>query len=100
MKVQTIFERTEIKYIITLKQREALLRLIESCIKPDEYGESTVCSLYFDTDDFLLIRNSMDKPVYKEKLRLRSYSTPKAGCDMQRRWITSTTASCPTTPRS
>ena len=78
MKVQTIFERTEIKYIITLKQREALLRLIESYIKPDEYGESTVCSLYFDTDDFLLIRNSMDKPVYKEKLRLRSYSTPKA----------------------
>ena len=78
MKVQTVFERTEIKYIITLKQREALLKLIESYIKPDEYGESTVCSLYFDTDDFLLIRNSMDKPVYKEKLRLRSYSTPKA----------------------
>ena len=77
MKVQTIFERTEIKYIITLKQREALLKLISSYIKPDEYGESTVCSLYFDTDDFLLIRNSMDKPVYKEKLRLRSYSTPK-----------------------
>ena len=77
MKIQTIFERTEIKYIITLKQREALLKLISSYIKPDEYGESTVCSLYFDTDDFLLIRNSMDKPVYKEKLRLRSYSTPK-----------------------
>ena len=50
MKVQTIFERTEIKYIITLKQREALLKLISSYIKPDEYGESTVCSLYFDTD--------------------------------------------------
>ena len=77
MKVQTIFERTEIKYIITLKQREELLKLISSYIKPDEYGESKVCSLYFDTDDFLLIRNSMDKPVYKEKLRLRSYSTPK-----------------------
>lgn len=78
MKVQTIFERTEIKYIISLRQREALLKMIEAYIKPDEYGESTVCSLYFDTDDFLLIRNSMDKPVYKEKLRLRSYSTPKA----------------------
>ena len=78
MKVQTIFERTEIKYIISLRQREALLKMIEAYIKTDEYGESTVCSLYFDTDDFLLIRNSMDKPVYKEKLRLRSYSTPKA----------------------
>ena len=77
MKVQTIFERTEIKYIITLKQRAALLKLIDAYIKPDEYGESTVCSLYFDTDDFLLIRNSLDKPTYKEKLRLRSYGTPK-----------------------
>ena len=55
MKVQTIFERTEIKYIITFRQREALLQRIASHIQPDEYGESTVCSLYFDTDDFLLI---------------------------------------------
>ena len=77
MKVQTIFERTEIKYIITFRQREALLQRIASHIQPDEYGERTVCSLYFDTDDFLLIRNSLDKPLYKEKLRLRSYSTPK-----------------------
>ena len=28
---------------------------------------------YFDTDDFRLIRTSLDKPAYKEKLRLRSY---------------------------
>ena len=77
MKVQTIFERTEIKYIITLAQREEFLKLISEYIKPDEYGESTVCSLYFDTDSFQLIRNSIEKPTYKEKLRLRSYSTPK-----------------------
>lgn len=77
MKVQTIFERTEIKYIITLAQREELLNLISERIKPDEYGESTVCSIYFDTDSFQLIRNSIEKPIYKEKLRLRSYSTPK-----------------------
>ena len=68
MKVQTVFERTEIKYIITLKQREELLKLISSYIKPDEYGESTVCSLYFDTDDFLLIRNSMDKPDFSSTI--------------------------------
>ena len=42
----------------------------------DEYGKSTICNIYFDTPDFLLIRRSIEKPVYKEKLRLRSYGTP------------------------
>ena len=79
MKIQTVFERTEKKYILTLSQRRALLDRISEYVKPDEYGESTVCSLYFDTDDYRLVRRSMEKPVYKEKLRLRSYSTPKAG---------------------
>ena len=77
MNIQTVFERTETKYIITLGQRRRLLELISGYIKADEYDESTVCSLYFDTDDYRLIRSSLDKPVYKEKLRLRSYSTPK-----------------------
>ena len=77
MGIQTVFERTEKKYIINAKQRRQLLEKIEEYIKPDEYGESTICSLYFDTDDYRLIRNSIEKPVYKEKLRLRSYSTPK-----------------------
>ena len=77
MKIQTVFERTEKKYILTLSQRKALLEQIAAYFKPDEYGESTVCSLYFDTPDYRLIRRSMEKPVYKEKLRLRSYSTPK-----------------------
>lgn len=77
MGIQTVFERTEKKYIISMKQRRQLLETISEYIKPDEYGESTICSLYFDTDDFRLIRSSIEKPVYKEKLRLRSYSTPK-----------------------
>ena len=82
MTIQTVFERTEKKYIITLGQRRELLERIMRYIKPDEYGESTVCSLYFDTDNHQLIRSSMEKPVYKEKLRLRSYSTPKAGSNV------------------
>ena len=82
MKIQTVFERTEKKYILTLSQRREFLRRIAQYIKPDEYGESTVCSLYFDTDDYRLIRCSMEKPVYKEKLRLRSYSTPKSGSNV------------------
>lgn len=82
MKIQTVFERTEKKYILTLSQRRALLEKIQSFIKPDEYGESTVCSLYFDTENYRMIRSSMEKPTYKEKLRLRSYSTPKRGSNV------------------
>lgn len=78
MPATTVFERTEKKYIITTEQKNVLLKTIADRVYSDRYGESTVCSLYFDTDDFRLIRNSIDKPVYKEKLRLRSYSTPKS----------------------
>lgn len=77
MGAKAIFERTEKKYVITLQQKEQLLDLIKDKICDDEYGESTVCSLYFDTDDYRLIRTSIDKPMYKEKLRLRSYGTPQ-----------------------
>lgn len=43
----------------------------------DKYGRTTIRNLYFDTDDYLLIRRSIEKPVYKEKLRLRSYAQAK-----------------------
>ena len=47
-------------------------------MKKDEYGEYTICNIYYDTDDFRLIRASLEKPVYKEKLRVRSYGVPQA----------------------
>ena len=74
MGIQTVFERTEKKYILTISQRNRLLEAIGKYIREDEYGESTICSLYFDIDNFQLIRNSIEKPAYKEKLRLRCYS--------------------------
>lgn len=75
---KTIFERTEKKYVITISQKIELLKLISEIITAYEYGKSNVNSIYYDTDDYRLIRNSIDKPVYKEKLRLRSYSIPNA----------------------
>lgn len=71
-----IFERTELKYVISSQQQKSLLEKIAPYIEPDSHGESTVCSLYFDTPSFQLIRNSIEKPIYKEKLRLRSYGIP------------------------
>lgn len=67
------FARTELKYRLTAAQGRFLRDALAPYVRPDKYGESTICNIYFDTPDFRLIRKSIEKPVYKEKLRLRSY---------------------------
>ena len=76
MKDAFIFRRIEKKYRLTGEQKAMLLTWIGGRLVPDEFFCSTVCSLYLDTPDNLLIRNSIDAISYKEKLRLRSYGTP------------------------
>lgn len=73
-----VFARIEKKYLMTRAQYEALRPIIDAEMVEDAYGLHTICNLYMDTDDYALIRESIDKPLYKEKLRLRSYGTPKA----------------------
>ena len=75
MDTTCIFKRIEKKYLLFEMQYEALLDRIGSHLKPDEYGRSTVQSLYLDTPDYRIIRNSIEAVDYKEKLRLRSYGT-------------------------
>ncbi len=75
MAFKTVFNRFELKYLITAEQKLQLLYEIQQFICKDDYGESVVRNLYFDTDSYLLIRRSAEKPIYKEKLRLRSYCT-------------------------
>lgn len=70
------FKRIEKKYIITSSEKDAFLKDIIQHLIPDKYGKSTICSLYLDTPDFQIIRNSMSAKVYKEKLRLRCYNVP------------------------
>lgn len=73
MAYQTIFERYEMKYLLTPAQKEAILRGMQPYMQLDQYGRSTIRNLYFDTDTFRLVRRSLEKPAYKEKLRVRSY---------------------------
>ena len=77
-----VFQRKEIKFLLDSRQRSALEQAMAAHMKIDEYGESTICSLYYDTPDYRLIRRSLDKPEYKEKLRLRSYGTAAPGADI------------------
>ena len=73
------FERRELKYRITDAQRAALEAAFGARMVPDKYGESTICNIYYDTADYRLIRASLEKPAYKEKLRLRSYGVTEPG---------------------
>lgn len=73
---QTIFKRYESKYFIDSRQYAGVLAVLERHAEPDRYGKSWICSAYYDTPDCRLIRASLEKPVYKEKLRLRTYGVP------------------------
>ena len=79
---QTVFKRYEKKYIIDGGQYEELKNYLTYNAVPDEYGKSRVCSLYYDTPDYRLIRASIEKPVFKEKIRLRSYGVPRSADDV------------------
>ncbi len=74
MAFQTVFQRYELKYILTLEQKEKLLQSMDPYMALDGYGRTTIRNIYFDTDNYRLIRRSIEKPAYKEKLRVRSYS--------------------------
>ena len=70
------FRRVEQKYVLSEKEYLKLLDLINNHIEKDKYFESTVCNLYFDTDNDDLIIKSLEKPKFKQKIRLRSYNVP------------------------
>lgn len=73
---QRTFQRIEQKYLLSAQQYNTLMDRLRSQLRPDEFCRSTICSIYYDTPDYRLIRASLDRPVYKEKLRLRSYGDP------------------------
>ena len=74
MAFQTVFKRYELKYLLSAAQKGKVLAAMAPYMKPDSYGRTTIRNLYYDTATYLLIRRSMEKPAYKEKLRLRSYT--------------------------
>ena len=76
---ESTFLRREQKYLLTSDQRIAVEKALRQHMVPDSHGESLVCNIYCDTPDYRLIRKSVEKPDFKEKLRLRCYGTAKAG---------------------
>lgn len=77
IKGNDVFQRVEKKYILSKVQYERLWERLKPYMQEDEYGLSTICNIYYDTPDYELIRTSIEKPVFKEKFRIRSYGVPK-----------------------
>lgn len=75
----TVFKRMELKYRLTGDVFQPLYAALQDYADPDAYGRYTIGSLYYDTPSYDLIRASLEKPVYKEKLRLRGYGVPGPG---------------------
>ena len=73
-----VFERIEVKYLIDDRQYNALMKRLENMAAIDSYGQTSILNIYFDTPDFKLIERSLEKPKYKEKLRLRTYGVANA----------------------
>ncbi|WP_035765472.1 polyphosphate polymerase domain-containing protein [Butyrivibrio sp. NC2002] len=70
------FQRFETKYLLEDFQYRAIRERLQDMAEVDEYGKTSILNIYYDTPDFSLIKASLEKPVYKEKLRLRTYGVP------------------------
>lgn len=80
MAYQTVFKRYELKYMLNRRQKEKILMAMTPYMALDQYGHTTIRNIYYDTDTYRLVRHSIERPAYKEKLRIRSYSqaTPES----------------------
>lgn len=73
IRTEEIFQRYEKKYLLNERQYLGLMSSLASKMTVDQYGRHTIQNIYFDTEDYQMIRTSIEKPAYKEKLRVRSY---------------------------
>ncbi|MCA5012777.1 MULTISPECIES: polyphosphate polymerase domain-containing protein [unclassified Enterococcus] len=77
VKLKNSFQRKEKKYALSYEMYHKLKEELQVYMQEDEYGLHTIISVYFDTQDYEMIRQSIAKPTYKEKFRIRSYGVPK-----------------------
>lgn len=73
----SVMKRYELKFHLNKEQVSHFQKAILNNMKIDKYGLTTISSLYYDTPNFSLINRSIEKPMYKEKIRLRSYGLAK-----------------------
>ena len=75
-----VFNRYEHKYLLDKVTFEKVIKILDEHMEMDSHNKDhapyTIANIYYDTPDDYLIRTSLSKPKYKEKLRLRAYGMP------------------------
>ena len=75
-----VFNRYEHKYLLDKETYKKVINIMDTYMELDAYNVNhkpyTIANIYYDTNDDYLIRTSLSKPDYKEKLRLRAYGVP------------------------
>lgn len=71
-----LFTRSEKKYLLTAEVYAELVNRLSEYTDPDVFGRYSIYNIYYDTEDFSLIRHSLEAPRFKEKFRVRSYGLP------------------------
>ena len=74
----TVMQRYELKYLLDAEKTAYLKERLRGHMEEDAFGLTSIASLYYDTPDHRLIRESLEKPEFKEKIRLRSYGLATA----------------------
>lgn len=82
MAYQSVFKRYELKYLLTATQKQRILQAMQPYMRLDKYGRTEIRNIYFDTDNYRLIRRSIERPLFKEKLRIRSYGRASSYSDV------------------
>ena len=77
-----VFKRYELKYLLSPEQYAAVRAAMEGHMRGDKFGKSDICNIYYDTDSYILARRSAEKPIFKEKLRVRSYGVAGSESDI------------------
>ncbi len=80
--MENCFKRYEVKYLLTTTQYQNILNFLNDKIIKDTFYKTTIYNVYYDTPNYELIRKSIEKPVYKEKLRLRCYNVVDENVDV------------------
>ena len=77
-----VFKRVETKYLLTDDEYNILMKKIDKHLMKDRFYKSTICNIYFDSEDYDIINKSLEKPIFKQKIRLRSYNIPDLNDDV------------------
>ncbi len=80
------FQRYEKKFHLHKETYQSMLEELHGHIVEDDYHSYTISNVYYDNEDNKIIRHSISKPVFKQKLRIRSYDNENLFFEIKKKY--------------